>query len=78
MSYPLERIGTMSDLQGTATVGLSELANTDLEGFLDLLSDRAFSEASYRAVGLDYRIIGHTADTVTLQVSAAADPLADQ
>lgn len=68
----------MSDLQGTATVSLSELTSTDLEGFLDLLSDRAFGEGSYRAVGLDYQIVGHTADTVTLQVSAGVDRLADE
>lgn len=78
MSYPPERMGTMSDLQGTATVNMSELTSTDLEGFLDLVSDRAFGKDSYRAVGLDYEIVGHSADSVTLQVSAGIDDLADE
>lgn len=47
-----------------------------MDGFLDLLSDRAFPNDSWRAVGLEYAIVGHTADGVTLQVSAGIDPLA--
>ncbi|AOS94816.1 hypothetical protein AN480_27400 (plasmid) [Mycobacterium intracellulare subsp. chimaera] len=68
----------MAELHGTATVTLSELTTTDLDGFLDLLSERAFPNDSSRAVGLDYHIVAHTADSVTLNVSADIDPLADQ
>jgi len=47
-----------------------------LDGFLDLLSDRAFPNDSQRAVGLEYEIVDHTADGITLRVSADIDPLA--
>lgn len=66
----------MADLHGTASVNLAKLTSTDLDGFLDLLSDRAFPNDSHRAVGLEYEIIDHTADGITLQVSAGIDPLA--
>ncbi len=36
----------MAELHGTATVTLSELTTTDLDGFLDLLSERAFRNDS--------------------------------
>ncbi|MDD4865625.1 MAG: hypothetical protein PHQ28_00350 [Mycobacterium sp.] len=65
----------MSDLRGTATVSLAELAGTDLDGSLDVVSDRAFADDSHRAVGLECRIVGHTADSVTLAVTADIDPL---
>lgn len=68
----------MAALHGTATVSLTELTGTDLDGFLDLVSDRAFSDDSYRAVGLEYEIVAHTVDAVTLKVSADIDPLADE
>ncbi len=67
-----------SRLHGTATVSLAELTSTDSEGFLDLLSERAFTDDSYRAVGLDYQIVGHTADGVTLKVAANIDPRASE
>ena len=66
----------MSDLHGTATVSLAELNSSDLDVFLDLVSERAFGDDHYRAVGLEYHIVGHTADGVTLTVSADIDPLA--
>lgn len=68
----------MAELHGTATLTLSEITRTDLDGFLDLLSERAFPNDSSRTVGLEYHIVDHTADSVTLNVSASIDPLADQ
>lgn len=72
------RIHEMADLHGTANVSLTELTSTDLDGFLDLLSDRAFPNDSYRAVGMEYEIVDHTADGITLQVSAGIDPVATE
>ena len=66
----------MADLHGTASVSLAELTGTDLDGFLDLVSERAFPDDSYRAVGLEYEIVHHTADGITLEVSAGIDLLA--
>lgn len=69
----------MSDLlHGTATVSLAELTSTDLDEFLDLVSERAFGKDSYRAVGLEYHIVDHTPDGVTLKVSAGIDHLAGE
>lgn len=68
----------MSDLHGTATVSLAELTRTDLDEFLDLVSERAFGKDSYRAVGLEYHIGDHTPDGVTLKVSAGIDHLAGE
>lgn len=68
----------MADLHGTASVSLTELTSTDLDGFLDVLSERAFPNDSYRAVGLEYAIVAHTADAITLQVSAGIDPPATE
>ena len=66
----------MSDLHGSATVSLAELTGTDLDGFLDLLSERAFGDDGHRAVGLEYHVVDHTPEGVTLTVAANIDPLA--
>lgn len=52
----------------TITVSLSEIVNSDLEVFLDLITERAFGPAMASDINAD--VVGHTAQTVDLLVSA--------
>lgn len=62
-------------LYGTATVRLSDVVNSDLDQFLDLISELAFGpEDAPSAVGIEYQIAGFTPLTLTLTVSAHRDP----
>jgi hypothetical protein len=58
-------------VEKTVTVTLSEIVNSDLEAFLDLITERAFGSALASDINAD--IIAHTAQTVDLTVSAELD-----
>lgn len=55
----------------TITVTLSEIVISDLEVFLDLITERAFGEALASDINAD--VVGHTTQTVDLLVSAELD-----
>lgn len=62
-------------LYGTATVHLADVVADDLTGFLDRIAEYAFGpEDCDAAVGVEYQIVGFTAQTLTLEVSADRDP----
>lgn len=65
----------MAELQGTATVHLSDLISDNLESFLDRVAELAFGpEDCAAAVGVEFLVVGFTPDTVLFQVSADRDP----
>ena len=62
-------------LFGRATVRLDDVVAGDLDSFLDLIGELSFGpEDCAAAVGIDYTIVGFTAETLTLDVSADRDP----
>lgn len=68
-------MSTPERLHGTATVRLTDVVADDLDGFLDRIAEYAFGpEDCDAAVGVDYQIVGFTADTLALEVSADRDP----
>lgn len=58
-------------VEKTITVTLSEIVNSDVEVFLDLITERAFGPVLASDINAD--IVGHTAQTVDLVVSAELD-----
>lgn len=52
----------------TVTVDLSDVIDLDLEGFLDLISERAYGTPL--AQDIEYEIVGHGLHSVQLEVVA--------
>ena len=54
-------------------VDLSDVIDNDLEGFLDLLSERAVN--SPLLMDISYRIVGHDGDTLKIEVDGDTSAL---
>ena len=52
----------------TITIELSSVIRNDIDGFNDLLAELAFNDTA--AQEIDYTIVGHSATTVDLEVTA--------
>lgn len=62
-------------IRATVDVCVSELIGNDLEGVLDLLSERACDSALL--MNIRYRVLGHTGDTLRMEVVGDATEVAD-
>ena len=58
----------MRSAAGVIEVSLGEIIDRDLEGFLDLISERTFKTPV--AMNVEYSIIGHRDHVVLLMVTA--------
>ena len=62
-----------NDIKKVVTVELSDLIDNNLEGFLDILSEKAVGHECL--MDINYKIVGHESDTILkIEVTGYVDP----